>query len=79
MTDIFSLPDYVTLTKLAAALWQQDGSYHGAAVMVGAGFSRCAASTGNSQEKMPLWNDFSKELARELDSRSSDPLRLAEE
>lgn len=79
MTDIFSLPDYVTLTKLAAALWQQDGSYHGAAVMVGAGFSRCAASTGNSQEKMPLWNDFSKELARELDSKSSDPLRLAEE
>ncbi|CAD7492631.1 SIR2 family NAD-dependent protein deacylase [Aeromonas dhakensis] len=79
MTDIFSLPDYVTLTKLAAALWQQDGSYHGAAVMVGAGFSRCAASTGNAQEKMPLWNDFSKKLASELDSRSSDPLRLAEE
>lgn len=73
------LPDYAALKKLAAALWQQDSAYHGAAVMVGAGFSRAAASTGDINKKMPLWNDFSNSLAEELDSKSADPLRLAEE
>ncbi|MCH4810804.1 SIR2 family NAD-dependent protein deacylase [Vreelandella neptunia] len=77
--SIYSLPDYAALKKLASALWQQDSSYHGAAVMVGAGFSKSAASTGDANRKLPLWNDFSKALAAELDSASEDPLRLAEE
>lgn len=47
--------------------------------MVGAGFSRSAASTGDTSKKIPLWNDFSKTLAAELESASTDPLRLAEE
>lgn len=79
MKDITSLPDYAALKKLASALWQQDGSYHGAAIMVGAGFSRSAASTGDTSKKLPLWNYFSKKLADELGSGSTDPLRLAEE
>ena len=76
---ISSLPDYAALRKLASVLWQQDNSYHGAAIMVGAGFSRSAASTGNTNKKLPLWNSFSKRLAYELDSDTNDPLRLAEE
>lgn len=80
------LPDYAALKKLAAALWQENNAYHGAAVMVGAGFSRCGATTGDAQGKLPLWNDLSRILAEELrpDGTShnvniSDPLRLAEE
>lgn len=79
MKAISSLPDYAALKKIASALWQQDSSYHGAAIMVGAGFSRSAASTGDASRKLPLWNDFSKILASELGSGSTDHLRLAEE
>ncbi|ARB44138.1 SIR2 family NAD-dependent protein deacylase [Alloalcanivorax xenomutans] len=78
-SNISYLPDYAALKKLASALWQQDNSYHGAAVMIGAGFSRSAASTGDANKKLPLWNDFSNILAKELGSDSTDPLRLAEE
>jgi len=77
--DISTLPDYAALKKLASALWQQDSSFHGAAVMVGAGFSRSAASTGDTTKKLPIWSDFSKVLTTELSSSSTDPLRLAEE
>lgn len=74
------LPDYSALKQLAAALWQQSNAYHGAAVMVGAGFSRSSASTGDISKKLPLWNDLSSILARDLNANSStDPLRLAEE
>ncbi len=78
--SIKDLADYTTLKKLCTALWQQDNAYHGAAVMVGAGFSRSAASTGDINIKLPLWYDLSNKLATELDANSnSDPLRLAEE
>jgi hypothetical protein len=77
---VSDLPDFAALKKLAAALWQQDNSYYGAAVMVGAGFSRCAASTGDINRKLPLWKELSETLAKELDSDNhTDPLRLAEE
>ncbi len=79
MKDITSLPDYAALKKLASVLWQQDSSYHGAAIMVGAGFSRSTAMTGDTNKKLPLWHDFSRVLAFELGSNSTDPLRLAEE
>jgi len=79
-SDISDLLDYAALKKLAAALWQQDNSYYGAAVMVGAGFSRCAAFTGDINRKLPLWKELSESLAKELDSDNhADPLRLAEE
>ena len=77
--NVTDIPDYAALKKLAAALWQQDNFYHGAAVMIGAGFSRNAASTGDINSKLPLWNDLSKTLAEELGASSADPLRLAEE
>ncbi|WP_166207392.1 SIR2 family NAD-dependent protein deacylase [Cognatiluteimonas telluris] len=77
---ITALPDYPALEKLAAALWRDDNAFHGAAVMVGAGFSRGAATTGDSNSRLPLWSDLSGALAKDLgaDSRA-DPLRLAEE
>lgn len=78
-SNLLALQDYAVLKKLAAALWQQDGTDHGAAIMVGAGFSRCAATTGDIESRLPLWNDFSKILKIELGSGSDDPLRLAEE
>lgn len=79
-SDITRLPDYSALKKLAVALWQQNESFYGAAVMVGAGFSRAAASTGDVRKRMPLWNEFSKVLAKEIGSDDrTDPLRLAEE
>lgn len=77
--DITQLDDYTKLKKLASALWQQDNSYHGAAIMIGAGFSRSAATTGDRNKKLPLWFNFSELLTKELNSSSSDPLRLAEE
>lgn len=76
---ISSLPDYPALKKLASSLWQRDNTYHGAAVMVGAGFSRSAATNGDTRKKLPLWNDFSQTLNTELKSWSNDPLLLAEE
>jgi len=78
--DITLLPDYPAIKKFAAALWMEDNSYNGAAVMVGAGFSRVAASSGDAKSRLPLWNDLSEELTKELGARNSaDPLRLAEE
>ena len=77
---INDLADYSSLKKLASALWQQDNSYHGAAVMVGAGFSRSAAITGEVGKKLPLWYELSKILVDDLGgSSNSDPLRQAEE
>lgn len=79
-TNLTNLPDYSVLKKLAAALWQQENAYHGAAVMVGAGFSRSAALASDGNNKLPLWHDLSKILEEELgSSNNSDPLRLAEE
>lgn len=77
--DITQLDDYTKLKKLASSLWQQDNSYHGAAIMIGAGFSRSAATTGDRSKKLPLWFNFSELLIKELGSSNSDPLRLAEE
>ncbi|WP_085610934.1 MULTISPECIES: SIR2 family protein [unclassified Pseudomonas] len=77
---IADLIDYATLKKLASALWRQENAFHGAAIMVGAGFSRCGATSGNKDIRLPLWFDLAKKLAKDIDaSVSSDPLRLAEE
>ena len=52
--------------------------------MIGAGFSRCSSKHADGTKKLPLWKDFAKKLASELDEKDkdlafSDPLRLAEE
>lgn len=75
-----NLPDYATLKKFAAALWQENPSFQGAAIMVGAGFSRSAAETAVPSKKLPLWYDFIKVLQSELGAYdTTDPLRIAEE
>ncbi|SDI70739.1 SIR2-like domain-containing protein [Paraburkholderia steynii] len=52
--------------------------------MVGAGFSRAASRHADGVTKPPLWRDFAKSLAAQLDPSDSDlpfsdPLRLAEQ
>lgn len=81
---ISDLPDSPAIKKLAEALWRQDAKRHGAAIMIGAGFSRCSSKHADGAKKLPLWKDFAKKLASELDGKNndlafSDPLRLAEE
>ena len=71
------LPDYASLKKLAEALWQQDSAYHGAAVMVGAGFSRSAAIAGDATRKLPLWFHLSDKLQKQLSSSTADPLHMS--
>lgn len=81
---ITQLADYPALKKLAEALWRQDTKRHGAAIMIGAGFSRCSASHVDGKRQLPLWRDLAAKLAEGLDREDkelafSDPLRLAEE
>ena len=81
---INDIADFPAIKKLAEALWHQDAKTHGAAIMIGAGFSRCSSKHADGAKKLPLWNDFAKRLASELDGKNkdlafSDPLRLAEE
>lgn len=64
--EVSSLEDYPNLQKLAEAMWREANSYHGAAVMVGAGFGRSAARSGDPNRKLPLWSDLSKTLADQL-------------
>lgn len=78
------LHDFPSIKKMADALWRQDTKRHGAAIMIGAGFSRCSSKHADGAKKLPLWKDFAKRLASELDEKDkdlvfSDPLRLAEE
>lgn len=84
MTKPSDLPDYPAIKKLAAALWQREAHQHGTAIMIGAGFSRSAARHVSGEKKIPLWNEFSANLATELNPgltelNFSDPLRVAEE
>ena len=82
--QIKDISDYPLIKKLASALYQFDASSHGAAIMIGAGFSRSAARHVGGTKKMPLWDELAKKLIEELNpgathSRFSDPLRIAEE
>ena len=84
MKEVHQLADYPLIKKLAASLWKQDANSHGAAIMIGAGFSRCSARHVDGGAKLPLWHDFSRKLKEEMGEDShdlafSDPLRLAEE
>lgn len=80
LDHIRKISDYPTLQKFASVLWKQDNSYHGASVMVGAGFSRCSSTTADVSKKLPLWFDFSNTLQNELGAQGyTDPLRIAEE
>ncbi|MGA8864081.1 MAG: SIR2 family protein [Gallionella sp.] len=81
---ISDLSDYPAIKKLASALHQFNVNQHGAAIMIGAGFSRSAARHVGGERKMPLWYEFSERLVKELNPNGkiasfSDPLRVAEE
>ncbi|MBU9556744.1 SIR2 family protein [Burkholderia multivorans] len=83
-TNISDLPDYPAIKKLASALHRHDANHHGAAIMVGAGFSRSAARHVGGNKRVPLWTDFTKKLAQDLYGADktlsfADPLRVAEE
>ncbi len=81
---ISDLSDYPAIKKLASALYRLDANHHGAAIMIGSGFSRSAAHHVDGRKKMRLWDEFTKSLARELNANEpdlsfADPLRVAEE
>ena len=84
MHKLKDISDYSAIKTLAAALHKFGANKHGAAIMIGAGFSRSAARHVSGNKKMPLWDSFSKKLVEELNPHNkdlsfSDPLRVAEE
>jgi hypothetical protein len=81
--SIGDLSDYAALEQLAEALWSGAQS-KGAAVLVGAGFSRNAELAGEDTPLPPRWSDLHAAMARELYKDRSreapkDSLRLADE
>jgi SIR2-like domain len=82
--NIRDLPDFVSLEHLARSLWR-NGESRGAALLVGAGFSRFAKLAAADTPKPPLWSHLRKQMATEIyagvpDHKiPADPLRLAEE
>ncbi len=78
---IEELPDYGALRQVQKALWKI-GEVHGAAVMVGAGFSRFADRASDTTLIAPLWSDFRDAMSKDLypnGDGTSQPLALAEE
>lgn len=77
--DITKITDYPLIQKLAQSLWQRETYGHGVAIMVGAGFSRCAATTMDKSKVLPLWGNLAKKINSALgESGHTDPLRLAQ-
>lgn len=78
---ISELPDFPAVQQIKDALWEH-GDVRGAAIMVGAGFSRLANLNTASTNLPPLWRDFSSRMEKQLypnGGAPSDPLRLAQE
>ena len=78
---IQDLPDFPAIQQISDALYGR-GDVYGAAVMVGAGFSRFATVSDISSAPPPLWNDISNRMKNRLypnESGPRNPLRLAEE
>ena len=82
MNRIENIPDYPFLRQVQKALWKT-GEVHGAAVMIGAGFSRFAVRATDKTPIAPLWKDFREAMRQELYPNNKDyprdPLVLAEE
>lgn len=81
--DICRLPDLPALRQLARALWH-NGSIRGAALMVGAGFSKNAVLQAPDTQEPPNWNELLDELVAQLyptdqSAAPRDALRVAEE
>lgn len=78
---IEDLADFPALQQIEKALWKQ-GKTRGAAVLIGAGFSRNAELSYEGAALPPLWSDFAQAMEERLnhkDCRMRDPLRTAEE
>lgn len=75
--ELKELPDFPILKQLAESIWKE-GYTKGAAVMIGAGFSRNAELLTPMTEKPPLWGDFQKAMQEETLCNSSDPLVVAQ-
>src|SRR5208282_1070363 len=79
---IQELPDFPAIKHIQGALWGI-AETRGAAVLVGAGFSRNAVLPAPNSAKPPLWSDFCRIMKEHLYAGSkdatSDPLRLAQE
>lgn len=77
---IDNLPDYPALRQVQHALWGAK-DVRGAAVMVGAGFSKFANLASKDGRSPPLWNDFEVEMRKRLHGESlpNDALKLAEQ
>ena len=78
---INDLPDYPAIEQIRDALWRI-GETRGAAVMVGAGFSRNAKFAAPNSRRPPIWSDYYDAMARRLyplGDAPQDPLKLAEE
>jgi len=76
---IDEIADFPALQQLARALWGE-----GAAVLIGAGFSRNAERSGEDTPEPPLWEDISRDLHARLHPDDpygdpGDPLKVAEE
>jgi SIR2-like protein len=72
-----TLPDYPAVEQLARALWR-DGTVRGAAVLVGAGFSRNANLSAADTPMPPLWGDLVKDLVAQLyPDAQADPAKGA--
>jgi hypothetical protein len=81
--NLSKLPDLPALQQLARALWH-DGSIRGAALMVGAGFSKNAVLQAPDTPEPPSWSELLKELTDQLyptdkAGAPTDALRIAEE
>lgn len=78
--ELSDLPDFAAVQQLQSALWGKSDT-RGAAVMIGAGFSRFARLASKTGKLPPLWNDFADEMRRRLNDEgvSSDPLKLADQ
>jgi hypothetical protein len=79
--NIEELADYPALLQILGALWKQ-GKTRGAAIFVGAGFSRNAELLHDAATAPPLWSDLASSIAAAVypgGAPSGDALRLAEE
>jgi hypothetical protein len=80
MVTISELPDFSALRQVQHALWGSK-DVRGAAVMVGAGFSKFARLASQDGRSPPLWGDFAAEMRKRLagENLPNDPLVLAEQ
>ena len=81
LINIEAIPDYPALEQVSKALWKA-GKARGAAVLVGAGFSRNAELLSSNHGEPPLWTDLARAMQARIYpglERLKEPLRLAEE